>query len=94
MNSSIFCINSFEFNYIPLSLKIDTTRKIAKIALITNPKTPKYGNLIINIPLSVVMIMDEPIKRAESINATDNLLVILSRPSCSTFIRISPSSNF
>ncbi len=27
--------------HIPLSLIMDTTRKIAKIALITNPKTPK-----------------------------------------------------
>ena len=57
----------------PLSLKIDITRKIAKIALITNPKTPKYGNLIINIPLSVVIIIDEPIRRAERIIAIDNL---------------------
>ena len=39
-----------------LSLKIDIIRNIAKIALITNPKTPKYGNLIIKIPLSVVII--------------------------------------
>ena len=43
---------------------MDITRNIAKIALITNPNTPKYGNLIIKIPLSVVIIKDEPIKKS------------------------------